>query len=152
MWRYLGKRGQQHYYVSRDKSAGALSLLFFEDSWEYDGDGNVYMRIIDEACERARSAPYVYVRLPRDSPPLLHLKSGGELYLALDDWSKPQDVLLLGRLPYSGPETKCEVEYALDIARRERAWHAYIRVLRAHCTLFCFQFKNSTVVIAERAW
>jgi hypothetical protein len=152
-WLYLGEKGGKHYYVSKDKHAGVVAPQYFEDSWDYSGERERYLRVIDEVCERARSAPYVYVRLPRDSPPLLHLHSNGELWLALDNWPRPSDVLRIGRLPYSGPEAKCEIDYALDIMRRERASGAYIKVVRApHCTVFCFQPRQSIVAIAERPW
>jgi hypothetical protein len=150
-WLYLGERDARHYYVSADKHAGVVTPQYFE-ALEFNGDGGVFVRIIDEVCKLAQTQPYALVRLPRDAPPLLHIRNG-ELWLALDDWPQPSDVLRLGRLPYSGPETKCDISYALDIARRERSHNAYIRVVRApHCTVFCFQIRSSTVVVAERPW
>ena len=141
-----------NYYVSKDRRAGAVTPRFFEDAWEFNGDGNLYTRIINEVCELARAQPYAYVQLPRDAPPLLHVRSGGELWLALDDWPRPNDIVRIGRLPYAGPETKCEIDYVLDIARRERTYTAYIRIVRARTTLFHFQIRSSTVIVAERPW
>jgi hypothetical protein len=149
-WLYLGQQNARHYYISKDKHAGVVAPHYYDDAWDYSGD--LYIRILDEVLARASAQPYVYVRLPRDSPPLLHLTPGGELWLSLDDWPRPNDIVRVGRLPYSGPEVKCEIDYVLDVARRERTQHAYIRVVRARCTVFCFQIRSSVVAVAERPW
>jgi hypothetical protein len=151
LWQYLGEAGGKHYYISRDRVAALITPRVIEDSLEF-GDGELYMRIADEVCELARAQPYAYVRLPRGAPPLLHLHASGELWLALDDWPKPRDVLRVGRLPYAGPEAVCSIEYVLDVARRERAHGAYVRVVRRRSVMFHFQVYSSTVIVAGRAW
>jgi hypothetical protein len=147
-WRYLGERGGRHYYISSDRAAALIAPQRFE-AWEYDGNPELYIRIADEVCELARSAPYAYIWLPRDAPPLLHLHSDGALWLALDDWPRLQDVVRVGRLPYSGPEAVCVVDYALDVARREKTDSVYVRVVRRRSAMFHFQVRSSTVITAE---
>jgi hypothetical protein len=148
-WRCLGEKGGRHYYISSDRVAALVAPQAVEDAREFSGDRELYIRIADEVCELARSAPYAYIWLPRDAPPLLHVKSSGELWLALEDWPRPNDVVRVGRLPYAGPEAACDIDYVLDVARRERAQHVYIRVVRKHAAMFHFQVKNYTVVVAE---
>jgi hypothetical protein len=151
-WHYLGETNNKRYYISSDHVAGVIALEPLKDAWDWSGAEDArqrYLQIIDEVCAQARSAPAVYVRLPRDTPPLFHLHSNGELWLALDDWPKPQDIMRIGRLPYSGPEAVCSADYVLDIARRERTRNAYVRVVRRHSAMFHFQVRSSTVITAE---
>jgi hypothetical protein len=149
-WYYLGEKEGRHYYIGFNRSAGLVAPRRFEDSWDFDGSDKItYIRIIDDVCERARSAPYAYIWLPRDSPPFLCVENGGELWLAIEGWPHPQTVLRIGRVPYSGPRACCNIDPVLDVARRERTYHAYVRVLRKHMTIFHFQVKNCTIIVAE---
>ena len=153
-WRYLGQKGGKHYHVSSDHVAALIALQPLENALEF-GDGaarDLYFRIADEVCALARAAPAVYVALPRGAPPLLHLHSDGELWLALEDWPIPNDVLRLGRLPYAGPRAACCIDYVLDAMRRERTRGAYVRVVRGRAAMFHFQVRTTAVIVAERAW
>ena len=150
IWYYLGEAGGKHYYISGDHVAALITPRVLEDSWEFSGDSELYVRIADEVCELVRAQPYVYVRLHRGAPPLLHLHASGELWLALDDWPRPRDILRIGRLPYAGPEATCSIEYVLDVMRREGAHGAYVRVVRRRSVMFHFQVCSSTVIVAER--
>jgi hypothetical protein len=153
-WHYLGQKNARHYYISKDRVAAFTTPAPIEDAWDW-GDAEegrqLYMRIADEVCELARAQPSAYVWLLRAAPPLLHVHTNGELWLALDDWPRPQDVLRVGRLPYAGPEVTCDIYYVLDVARRERTRNAYVRVVRKHATVFHFQVRSSTVIVAQRA-
>ncbi len=152
-WHYLGETNNKRYYISSDHVAGLVASEPLKDAWDWSGAEDArqrYLQIIDEVCALARTQPAAYIWLPRDSPPLLHLHSNGELWFALDDWPKPQDVVRVGRLPYSGPEAACSIDYVLDVARRTRAHNAYIRVVRRRSAMFCFQVKNCTVIVAEQ--
>jgi len=128
--------------------AGLLAPQPLEGVREFAG-GDVYIRIIDEICALSRGSPALYVALPRDAPPILHLHSDGELWLALEDWPIPNDVLRLGRLPYAGPSAACCIDYVLDVVRREGARGAYVRVVRGRAAMFHFQVRASAVVVAE---
>jgi len=151
-WRYLGETNNKHYYISSDHVAGLISSEPLKDAWDWNGAEDArqrYLQIIDEVHALARTQPAAYIWLPRDAPPLLHVKSGGELWLALEDWPRPNDIVRVGRLPYAGPEAVCVVDYVLDVARRERTDSVYVRVVRRHSAMFHFQVRSSTVITAE---
>jgi hypothetical protein len=153
-WHYLGETNNKRYYISSDHVAGVIALEPLKDAWDWNGAEDArqrYLQIIDGVCALACTQPAAYIWLPRDAPPLLHLKSNGEIWLALEDWPRPNDVMRVGRLPYAGPEATCDIDYVLDVARRERARNAYVRVVRKHATVFHFQVRSSTVIVAQRA-
>ena len=153
-WLYLGERGGKHIYVSNDRVAAAvLPSRIIDEAEESSSYAYAYLlEVVEEICKAARASPYIYVLLPRDAPPLLHLYSNGELWLAVDDWPSPHDILRLGRIPYSGPPAVCSLEYALDIKRRVRAHGMYVSVVRRHSTIFHFTLRNAVVITAEKVW
>jgi len=148
-WYHLGEKGGRHYYIGFNRSAGLVAPCYFEDTWDFNSNSEMYIRIIDDVCEQAHAAPAAYVWLPRDAPPLLCVKTNGEIWLAVEDWPRPQTVLRVGRLPYNGPEALCNTDPLLDAMRRARTQHVYVRILRKRMTMFHFQVKNYTVIVAE---
>jgi hypothetical protein len=129
-WLYLGQKNAHHYYVSKDRVAAFTAPAPIEDAWDWNGSEEgrqLYTRIVDEVCALARAQPSAYVFLPRDAPPLLHLHTDGWLWLALDDWPKPQDIMRVGRLPYA-------------------------RARKHGAAMFHFQVLDVTIIIAQRAW